>query len=26
RIAWQGKTNELLSGKASASALLGITG
>ncbi|HAM2699479.1 TPA: thiamine ABC transporter ATP-binding protein, partial [Escherichia coli] len=24
--AWQGKTNELLSGKASASALLGITG
>ncbi|EFA6218665.1 thiamine ABC transporter ATP-binding protein, partial [Escherichia coli] len=25
-IAWQGKTNELLSGKASASALLGITG
>ncbi|EFO0879523.1 thiamine ABC transporter ATP-binding protein, partial [Escherichia coli] len=23
---WQGKTNELLSGKASASALLGITG
>ena len=26
RIAWQGMTNELLSGKASASALLGITG
>ena len=26
RIAWQGKTEELLSGKASASALLGITG
>lgn len=26
RIAWQGKTDELLSGKASASALLGITG
>ena len=26
RIAWQGKTNELLSGKASASALLGIKG
>ena len=26
RIAWQGKTDELLSGKASASALLGIKG
>ena len=26
RIAWQGKTEELLSGKASASAILGITG
>ncbi|MDM9317869.1 thiamine ABC transporter ATP-binding protein, partial [Escherichia coli] len=26
RIAWQGMTDELLSGKASASALLGITG
>ncbi|MCV4656208.1 hypothetical protein OFM13_33245, partial [Escherichia coli] len=26
RIAWQGMTDELLSGKASASALLGIKG